>query len=205
MRFALALALLTVPLFAQDADGPAGEPTNPLDAARAGQESAATLFYRAFWIEQAKRSPDEAEALYAEVIKNHANAPEAPRAYLALIRLRAARGAEVDDLVRMLEQEHPKLTDEIERARRLAARLRSDFDPKIKPDDTPVMLKLKGIYSELFAGTSQIRAEDNDFLSDVGAAGHPMLAHVLRASQSDAVKQATSLLIRQHTSEANAV
>ena len=189
MRYALALFALAMPLFAQDTDGPGGEPDKPFDAAQADRkkETAASLFYRAFWIEQARRKGEEAEKLYAEVIEKYADAPEAPRAIVALIRLRAARGVEVADLVRQLEEGYPKLVKEIERARKLAARLRSDFDPTIQRGDTPVMLKLKGIYGDLAKG-SQIRSEDRDFLSDIGAAGHPMLARVLRSSTSSAVR-----------------
>jgi len=207
MRFALALFSLALPLLAQDSDGPAGEPAEPFDPAQAESlktETAASLFYRAFWIEQAQRNGAEAEKLYADVIRKHADAPEAPRAYLALIRLRAARGSEVADLVRKLEEDYPKLVKEIERARKLAARLRSEFDPLIKKSDTPLMLKLKRIYPQLLSNVA-LSSDDKDFLSDIGAVGHPMLAALLRSSTSGAVKGATSLLIQQNSPAAYAV
>jgi len=206
MRYALALIALTTPLLAQDNDGPAGEPDKPFDVIQTvlRQENGASLFWRAFWMEQAKREGEQAEKLYAEVIEKYAGAPEAPRAIVALIRLRAARGVEVADLVRKLEADYPKLVREIEHARKLAARLRSDFDPRKHADDTPVMLKLKGIYRDILVAGA-VRSEDRDFLSDIGAAGHPMLARVLRSSSSAAVKTTTSILVHQHTKEANTI
>jgi len=196
------LLLIPAPLFAQDDDGPAGEPETIEETPIEGSE-AADLFFRAFWIEQSGGKNAEAEMLYRKLIKAHPDSEEAPRAYLALIRLSAAKGIAADDLLRALEKGYPKSKKEIELARRLAARLRTDFDPAFDETDTPVMRKIKTIQLGLTRGG--IKAEDRDFLADIGSVGYPMLAYTLRSHASAAVKITTDVLAGQHSEEANAV
>ena len=90
-------------------------------AATTFADEAADLFYCAFWLEQSGRGNADAEKLYRELITKHADAPEAPRAYLALIRMRSATGVKVDDMLKALERGYPGAKKEIELARRLAA------------------------------------------------------------------------------------
>jgi hypothetical protein len=167
-------------------------------------DEAADLFYRAFWLEQSGRGNAEAEKLYRELIDKHASAPEAPRAYLALIRMRSAKGVKVDDMLKALEKGYPAAKKEIDLARKLAARLKVDFDSELRADDTPLQRKLKTIYGYLTLN-GKLSKGDEDFLQDVGAAGHTMLSAALRSSNSGAVYDAAKSLARQNTSAANQV
>ncbi|MHC4407820.1 MAG: HEAT repeat domain-containing protein [Planctomycetota bacterium] len=167
-------------------------------------DEAADLFYRAFWLEQSGRGNAEAEKLYRELIDKHGDAPEAPRAYLALIRMRSAKGVKVDEMLNALEKGYPGASKEIELARKLAARLNVDFDAEIHADDAPLLRKLKTIYTHLLE-TGKIAKGDEDFLQDVGAAGHTMLSAALRSSNGSAVYFAARSLARQNSKAANQV
>ncbi len=193
------LLLTATPLFAQNNDEPEVIEETPIEGTEA-----ADLFFRAFWIEQSGGKNAEAEMLYRKLIKAHPNSEEAPRGYLALIRLSAAKGIAADDLLRALEKGYPKAKKEIELARLLAARLRTDFDHNYDESDTPVMRKIKTIQHGL-RSSGGIHTEDRDFLADLGSVGHPMLADTLRSHASDAVYRAADVLAGQRSEEANAV
>ena len=136
----LPLLLTATPLLAQDNDEPEQIEETPIEGSEA-----ADLFFRAFWIEQSGGKNAEAEMLYRKLIKAHPNSEEAPRGYLALIRLSAAKGIAADDLLRALQKGYPTAKKEIELARLLAARLRTVFDHNYYATDTPVTRKIKTI------------------------------------------------------------
>ncbi|MHC4952717.1 MAG: tetratricopeptide repeat protein [Planctomycetota bacterium] len=210
LLFPLALLAFASILHAQDpgANKPSEkdelQEQDPAVSKPAAKDAAAVLFYRAFWLEQAGQRNADAEKMYRKLIADHPEAPEAPRAYLALIRIRAANGVAAEDMLKALEKGYPKAKKEIELAKKLAARLRTDFDPKPKADDTPVVRKIKTIYTQLRGGGG-VSSEDWDFLSDIGPAGHPMLALLLRSQIGAPVKNAATALANQKSAEANAV
>jgi len=94
-------------------------------------DAASDAFYRAFWLEQAGGELAEAETLYAQVLAKHADAPEAPRALLGLIRIRAQRGEDVSELVAQLEKQYPDAADEQQEASALRALHAQRFDQRI--------------------------------------------------------------------------
>jgi HEAT repeat protein len=167
------------------------------------QDGAADLFYKAFWLEQAEGKADEAEVLYREVVDKHAKAPEAPRALLGIIRIRAAGGADLDEFVSMLERQYPDAKEQIEAARDLAAAQRTPFSPRPEPGDSPAVAKIKMLHFQLRNGEPS--KETEVFLADLGVQAHPMLATLLREMEPLPVKRATSILLMQRTPEADAV
>jgi len=173
-------------------------------ASSALADEASDLFYRAFWLEQSGGDVAEAERLYGEVVEKHAKAPEAPRAILAIIRLRAARGENVDRYVAKLGDEYPGAKKEIEQARRIAARQNVAFDAQVGPDDSPLERKLKAVYRNLVSSGKR-GLSDIDFLVDVGAAAHPMLAAALRSAEEGAAYYAAVVLTRQKSADADDV
>jgi len=177
-----------------------------LAAALARADEASDAFYRAFWLEQAGGELAEAEALYAQVLATHADAPEAPRALLGLVRIRAQRGEDVAELVAQLEKRYPDAAEEQKQARALRALHAQRFDQRIYPDDPPVVRKLKELHIELtsFSGV-EFAAADRDFVVDVGAVAHPMLQSLLHCDYPGRVSEAAIILARQRTPEAAAI
>ncbi|MHC4224377.1 MAG: hypothetical protein ACYSUN_10335, partial [Planctomycetota bacterium] len=165
----------------------------------AAQESAAELFYRAFWLENAAGKPDEAMAFYERVLKEHPDAPETPRAILGLVRLKTARGENVDTLLKLLGGL------ELEAAKRIVAARQGVFDCRVTPADSPVSKKLKLLFVSMVANKS-LHATDRSFLVDAGAAAHPMLRALLRSATSyNPINQTAQVLLTQESEAAERI
>jgi hypothetical protein len=165
----------------------------------AAQESAAELFYKAFWLENAAGKPDEAIAAYERVLKEHPDAPETPRAILGLVRLKTARGEKVDNLLRLLGGL------ELEAANRIVAARQGAFDAAISPSDPPVSRKLKLLFLSLIAN-KPLHPMDRAFLVDAGAPAHPMLRAVLRGATSySPISETAQVLLAQRSETAERI
>ncbi|MEM8884100.1 MAG: hypothetical protein AAGD14_08540 [Planctomycetota bacterium] len=162
-------------------------------------DEAADLFYRAYWLEHSGGDRAEAEKLYRALVEKHPKAPEAPRAYLALIRIRAQQGKASPELLKKLEG--GSLYQE---AAKLFPSYTGGFNAQPAKADDPLQAKLKTIYADVLK-RGKFGTSDSDFLNDIGVAGHPMLAAVLRSSNANAVYGASMLCVAQQTPEADAV
>ncbi|MFI5403146.1 MAG: hypothetical protein ACHQ1G_09430, partial [Planctomycetota bacterium] len=165
-------------------------------------DDAASLFYKGFWLEQAEGKLDEAAALYGKLLAEKPDAPEAPRALLGLIRIKVARNEDPKELVAELERRYPAAKQEIEGARGISATRPGGFAEPIDVSDSGVERKIKFLYQSSLANLEEA---DRKFLIDVGVAGHPMLAALLRGTYAPAVEEASEILVAQKTPEAHAV
>jgi hypothetical protein len=183
MRTITALLLLTAAVLAQDA---------------------ATLFYRAYWLEHAEGKPEEAEKLYEQLLRDQGEAAEAPRALLGLIRIRATRGEDVAKLLELLEGTYPKADEEIARAKALLKERSLRFDDVQRKDDTPATTLIKRLWADAMNGI-EIAPPDFAFLLEAGPLAHPMLNHLLRAMNFDAVQLGARVLLQQDRPDAYAI
>ena len=168
------------------------------------QETAADLFYRAFWLETAQGKPDEAYELYKNVADLHKRSPEAPRALLGMARILAAKGEDFSGPFDLLRAHHPNAKREIEAVSRLAAGGGTGFDPSLRSDDAPLARKIKSLYGRILAQV-EIKAADRDLLVDAGAAARPMLRELLRSLDFEPVYEAAQILLAQNHPDASEV
>jgi len=173
-----------------------------LAAAALAQDDAASLFYKGFWLEQAEGKLDEAAALYAQLLKEKPDAPEAPRALLGLVRIKVAKGEDPAELVAELERRYPAAKEEIEGAKRLPSGGGAAFDPSVRDSDSAIQRKLKNLY---FRNLGDMSDGERVLLQDLGPAAHPMLVALLHGQDSNAVAAAAIVLVQQGTPEAHAV
>jgi len=165
-------------------------------------ETAADLFYKAFWLEQADGDPARAFALYGRVVKKHATCPEAPRAVLGMARIDHARGKQVTAYVKLLEAKYPGAKRELGEARKLATARKAAFSPTFDSKDSPLVRKIKACYSQL---AHHLPNPDREFLVEVRETAHPMLAASLRRDQYNPVHNAATILVAQKSKTAYAV
>ncbi|MHC4931834.1 MAG: hypothetical protein ACYTGV_06560 [Planctomycetota bacterium] len=162
----------------------------------AAQESAAELFYKGFWLENAAGKPRQAIAFYEQVVKDYPDDPVTPRAVLGLVRLKTARGEDVSELLKLLGGA------ELEAAKRIVAARQGAFDSSPSPGDSPVQRKIKQLFKSLVANQS-LHPTDRSFLVDAGAAAHPMLRAVLRTGTSyQPISYVAQVLLEQQSEPA---
>lgn len=171
-------------------------------AQETGKESAADIFYKAFWMEQAAGKQIEAFRLYKRVIDQHAGCPEAPRAVLGMARIAHARGEDIAIYVKLLQANYPQARREVEEAKKLANARMLTFDPEIREEDPPSIRKIKSCYGRL---AHNLTPPDHEFLVESGTLSHPMLAASLRRETYEYVFTAASILVAQKAKEAYAV
>ncbi len=167
-------------------------------AARAQDaQNAADIFYKAYWLEQSGHDAKQAEAMYETLLRDHGNAPEAPRAIVGLIRLRVKRGDDVAKLVAQLET-YSDAKQERAQARRILTAPKHGFDPHRRPDDSPLDQALKDIYFRIMNVNtdSPINAQQRTLIIDLGVRAHAMLEAAMRSTNPTAVHTAASLALR---------
>ncbi|MFB3067490.1 MAG: hypothetical protein ACE10D_13370, partial [Planctomycetota bacterium] len=172
-------------------------------SASGAEETAADLYQRAAWAEQALNKPADAEKLYQRILQEHADAPEAPRALLGLIRIRSARGEDVSELSKLIETRYPKAKAPGAEAKRIAGAAGEDFNPTILETDSPLEARIKELYIEI--ATTKPDPALLDALADLGPVAHPMLTYALRSTSPGAVKAAAKALLLQRTDKARSI
>ena len=187
MKTIIILLLLPAMLFAQGADSTAAE-----------------IFYRAFWLENAAGDYAKAFTLYKTVVDRHSESPEAARAALGMARVSAAQGKDVASIVRLIETKFPKAKAEIATARQIAAARLQPFNPTIAVTDSGVIKKIKYCYSAIHSAMGCSKP-DLEFLIETGPLAHPMLSAVLRSPDYNPVLRAAGVLVQQKSAKAYAV
>ena len=127
------------------------------------QESAAELFYKAFWLEQAEGKATEATELYKRILAEHPEAPETPRVLLGLARIDKAKSTQ---WIERLRAEYPN-SEERKAAEKLVPWKRERFKEDLQAPSA-IERKLSQIHHTAQHAGGDLQQADEEFLLELG-------------------------------------